>query len=309
MILTVTMNPAIDKVYAIDDFCVNKVFRPKAMTATPGGKGLNVARVAYLLGEEVMATGLIGGNNGRTIHSQVEASGINSCFVPIEGESRICINIMDEKNTTSTEVLEPGPVISEDECREFIRRYTELVDTCRVVTASGSLPSGVQAPFYRELIRIAREKGRKFLLDTSGEALLEGIEEKPYMVKPNQDEIQKVTGRPPATLDDCKEALGFLLSKGVEVPVISMGMDGCAAAWEKEFFRFSAPPIQVVNTVGSGDSFIAGCAVAFNRGLEPMEAIKLGMACGMANTQFFKTGMISKELVERFLKEIRVEAI
>ena len=113
MILAINMNPAIDKVYAVDDFKVGEVFRPRDMTATAGGKGLNVARVACLLGEQVIATGLAGGSTGRFIEEEVKKQGIDSQFVPIQGESRICINIMDEKNVTSTEILEPGPTISE----------------------------------------------------------------------------------------------------------------------------------------------------------------------------------------------------
>ena len=123
MILAITMNPAIDKVYAIDDFEVNQVFRPKAMTATAGGKGLNVARVAHILGEAVMATGFLGGSTGQFIHRKIEEMGLINRFVSIQGETRICINIMDEKNTTSTEVLEPGPTVSQEECALFIEQY------------------------------------------------------------------------------------------------------------------------------------------------------------------------------------------
>lgn len=308
MILAVTMNPAIDKVYAIDDFHVSGVFRPKAMTATAGGKGLNVARVAKILGEQVVATGLIGGATGQFIHKQVQDSGIISRFVPIEGETRICINIMDEKNAISTEVLEPGPTVSEREYKTFLERFEGMVEDCDVVTASGSLPQGLPTDFYRNLIRIAKEKGKKFILDTSGEYFKEGIKESPFMVKPNQDELAQVVGRPLSAKEDYVSALKALKGKGIDFPVITLGARGCVAAFPTgEVYRFFAPPIRVVNAVGSGDSFVAGCAVALSRGAAPIDVIKLGMACGMANTQFFKTGMVSLELVEKFLRSIQCE--
>ncbi|NLY88306.1 MAG: 1-phosphofructokinase family hexose kinase [Firmicutes bacterium] len=192
MILAVTMNPSLDKVYAVDDYTIGKVFRPRAMTATAGGKGLNVARVACLLGEEVIATGFLGGSTGAFIEHEVQKQGIESCFIEIDGETRTCINVVDEKNTTSTEILEPGPEVTPADCANFLHLFDTLLERCTVLTASGSLPRGAPVDFYRSLIKRAGLKGKKFILDTSGGYFTEGIKEKPYMIKPNQDEIQSV---------------------------------------------------------------------------------------------------------------------
>jgi len=308
MILAITMNPAIDKVYAIDDFEINRVFRPKAMTATAGGKGLNVARVAHILGEPVMATGFLGGSTGQFIHKQIEEMGLIDRFVSIQGETRICINIMDEKNTTSTEVLEPGPTISQEECDLFLEQYEKMLDSCDVVTASGSLPKGVAVDFYNMLIGIAKERGKKFILDTSGDYFKHGIQAKPYMIKPNKEEFEKAMGSL-RTLNDYDVALMKLKEQGIELPVITLGKDGCIAALEDGIYRFFAPSIKVLNTVGSGDSFVAGCAVSLCRGKGAMEVVKMGMACGMANTQFFQTGMVSVELVDKFFNMIEIEKL
>jgi len=308
MILAITMNPAIDKVDAIDDFEINRVFRPKAMTATAGGKGLNVARVAHILGEPVMATGFLGGSTGQFIHKQIEEMGLIDRFVSIQGETRICINIMDEKNTTSTEVLEPGPTISQEECDLFLEQYEKMLDSCDVVTASGSLPKGVAVDFYNMLIGIAKERGKKFILDTSGDYFKHGIQAKPYMIKPNKEEFEKAMGSL-RTLNDYDVALMKLKEQGIELPVITLGKDGCIAALEDGIYRFFAPSIKVLNTVGSGDSFVAGCAVSLCRGKGAMEVVKMGMACGMANTQFFQTGMVSVELVDKFFNMIEIEKL
>jgi tagatose 6-phosphate kinase len=309
MILAVTMNPAIDKVYSIPDFEVNRVFRPRAMTATAGGKGLNVARVAHLLGNRVTAAGFLGGSTGQYIHQQVEKMGIISGFISIQEETRICINITDEKNTTSTEILEPGPVISQEECGIFLEHYERLLDNCDVVTASGSLPKGIPADFYCTLIETAKHRGKTFILDSSGDSFRLGIKAKPHMIKPNREEFEKLTGSDYETLQDYGIALMKLKDQGIRLPVISMGKDGCLAALEDGVYRFFAPPINVLNTVGSGDSFVAGCAVALCRGDKPVDVIKLGMACGMANTQFFQTGMVSPELVDRFLPMVEIEKL
>jgi len=307
VILAIAMNPAIDKVYAVDDFTVNKIFRAKSMAATAGGKGLNVARVARTLGETVMVSGFVGGSAGQFINNQLRKIGIISEFVQVDGETRTCINILDEKNGTSTEVLEPGPIIAPDEYRNFLQRFEGLLDDCDVITASGSLPQGVPASSYRELISIARTKGKKFILDTSGEYLREGIKEGPFMVKPNQHELSQVMGYNISSRDDCIRALKQLKKAGVCLPVATLGDKGCVAALHDGIYHFYSPPIKVVSPVGSGDAFVAGCAVALSRGREPVDVIKLGMACGMANTQFFETGMVSNELVDRFLKSIQIE--
>lgn len=308
-ILAINLNAAIDKVYAVDDFEVGGVFRPREMFATAGGKGLNVARVSHLLGENVVATGFLGGGNGQFIARQIRESGINADFMQISGESRICIAIMDQKNHTSTEVLEAGPTITPSECESFIRHYRHLLQDCQVVTASGSLPRGVPIDFYRQLVVAAKGQKVPFILDTSGAALAEGIGGLPYMIKPNQEEAGKLLGRKLDTLEELAGAVWQLRNQGIELPCITLGKDGCIAGLAEGVYHFYGPAIEVLNTVGSGDSFVAGCAAGLARNWPPLETICLGMASGMANTQFFETGMVSQEWVATFFKQIQYELV
>lgn len=304
MILTITANPSLDRVYAIDDYEVNKVFRPKTMSATAGGKGLNVSRVASILGVPVTATGFLGGVVGSLVADDVQRHGIVDRFIRISGETRMCMTAMDEKNTTSTEILEPGPVITSDEIEVFLRTYDGLLDACQMVVGSGSLPGGLPVDFYAELIRRAKARQRRFILDTSGAYLAEAVKEKPYMIKPNQEELEALAARDLSELNDCADAVMALKESGIELPVLTLGKRGCLAALSDGVYHFSAPPIPVVNTVGSGDSFVAGVAVALCWGRDEQEAVRLGMACGMANTQFLETGMVSADLVQQLLLSV-----
>ncbi len=309
MILAITLNPAIDKVYEIDDFTVGQVFRPKAMTSTAGGKGLNVARVARLLGEAVTVTGFIGGNNGRFILQKIQAEGIDNRFLEIGKETRICLAVMDRNHNTSTEILESGPFIEPSESGSFISLYEKLVSKAEIITASGSLPAGLPEDIYKTLVEIAKNHQKKFILDTSGQPLKSSIGSLPFMVKPNLDELEGLLGEKIPDITRQAIAVANLKKSGICLPCLSLGKDGCLVAMEDGVYKFSGPKVKVVNTVGSGDAFVAGCAVALQRGFGGIEVIKMAMACGIANTQFFETGMVSKELVEKFYKQISYEKI
>lgn len=304
MILTVTLNPAVDKVYEVESFAVGDVFRPKDMWATAGGKGLNVSRVATILGEKVRATGFLGGSNGAFIRNEIKKQGIEDAFVEISGETRICIAINDPIANTSTEILEPGPIITAQEQDKFLKRFRQLVKEADIVTISGSLPKGVDIDFYGKLIDISREFGKRVLLDTSGESLLKSLEFTPFMIKPNETELEAIADKKISTEQDILETAIKIHQMGIQLVCVTLGGNGCIAVTEEGAFRLNAPSIETVSTVGSGDSFLAGCAVALVQN-QPIETVlKTAMACGMANTQFARTGYVSRELVDKFYKTV-----
>lgn len=308
MILTVSANPAIDRVYFVERFQMGAVYRPLKMTCTAGGKGLNVARVARILGAEVTAMGFAGGYNGEFIKAEVEKLGIADRFTPIAGETRICINIADSSGR-SGEILEPGPAIEAAEAAQFLEEFQKTLSRCDVICASGSLPKGLDSGFYCELVRLARASGRKMIVDTSGSALEDVIKAKPYMVKPNRDELAKLLGSEIVSLSDVPDALRALHAQGITIPLVTLGSGGAMAYIDGQFYHYTTPDIPVKNTVGSGDSTIAGIAVGLQRGLTVRDAVRLGMAAGTANTQFDQTGMVSPELVEFYYKQIDVKEI
>lgn len=193
MILTVTMNPSIDTRYQLDKLIIDDVNRVTP-EKTAGGKGLNVSRVLLQLGDDVLATGLLGGHMGAYMAELMDADGVKNDFVPIAGETRICLNILHEGN--QTELLESGPQIAPAELEAFTAKFAELAAKADVVTLSGSLPRGVDAGYYADLVKIAEEAGAKVLLDTSGASLEAALESdaKPELVKPNLTETNGLLG-------------------------------------------------------------------------------------------------------------------
>ncbi len=308
MILTVTLNPTIDRVYFLDSFDTGKVMRVQNPTCSAGGKGINVARVARILGCETSAMGYVGGYTGEFIKAEMESQGVKNLFTDINGVTRTCVNISD-KSGKSSELLEAGPEITEEEKVRFIKDFTSVVRDYSIIVVSGSLPKGLTPDFYKELVKIAKDNHKKIIVDTSGKALEEILASKPYMVKPNDDEVAVLMGKEVRTDEDIKEALTYLKEKGVEIPFISLGKRGAAALIEGKAYRFIPPSLNAVNTVGSGDSAVAGVSAGIDMGYDLISSFKLGMAAGSVNTLFEKTGYVTKELVDSIFKQITVREI
>ncbi|MBR5535822.1 MAG: 1-phosphofructokinase [Clostridia bacterium] len=305
MILTVTANPAVDRVYFVTDFVMGEVRRPLSMKYTAGGKGLNVARVSKIMGAQVGAMGFVGGYNGEFIKNEIEKLGIKNEFTQIKGETRNCVNISDERGV-SGEILEKGPEVSQNEAEAFLESFKENLEKYDIITVSGSLPQGLDSSFYLKLIECAKKMGKRIIVDTSGPTLKDVIKAKPYMVKPNRDELSAYLGRSVESLSDVSDALKILMDEGIEVPMVSLGKDGAMACIEGRIYKFATPCVNAKNTVGSGDSTIAGIVTGLDRGMSVIDAIKLGMASGTANTQFEETGLVSCELVEKYYIEVNV---
>lgn len=303
-LVTVTLNPAIDTMYRLDALRIGASNRTDAPLRTAGGKGLNVSRVARLLGAEVVATGFLGGNNGRWIREELAKLGIDDRFVEIAGETRVCLAFIDA-NGTQTEVLEKGPVIQPAEVEAFRHRLAEILAAGGVVVVSGSLPRGVSSELYRWIIRDASQRGSKVLLDTSGSALMDGLAERPYMIKPNRQELEQILGRSITTEREIWRALDhFYETYAVPLIVVSDGERGAFISLEGRHYKMSAAKVETVSAVGSGDAFVAGLAVGLVNGDTIEEALTLAAACGAANAAEPLTGYVNPEKVQELKKQI-----
>lgn len=307
-ITSVTLNAAVDKTYYLPQVVKGTVMRAHEVITAAGGKGINVARVLRQLGhEDVAATGFVGGYNGSFIEQQVREQGVEPAFVHVDGESRLCLNIIDRTDNSSTEVLEPGPAIPESALAQMKQELVRLAAGSRLVTMSGSLPAGVPPGFYAELARIARDAGAEVLLDSSGEALSLGLAGGPAFIKPNEDEIGPLLQHVGKQAGELAEGIQALMAQGIPYVAVTLGADGALVGVRGELFRVSIPAIQVVNTVGSGDSFVAGFAYGYARGWESRHCLIHAAAAGCANALNPMTGHVKLVDHERIAKEVKVE--
>lgn len=309
MILTTTLNASIDKRYVVDHFSEGAVNRVKSCTYTPGGKGLNVSKPAAIYGEEVTATGFVGGHAGDYITENLKPFGITPDFYRVQDESRSCINIWDEANKCQTEFLEPGFTVSEKDFGGFLNHFAALSQKADVIEISGSVPRGLDGNAYRELIRIGKHAGKRVILDTSGELLRVGIMEKPAMIKPNIDEIRMLTRSRCDSREELIRAAKEIHDSGIEVVVISLGGDGSLMVCEEGVFRAAVPKIDAVNTVSCGDSMIAGFCIGFEKGLSLPETHRLASAISAAAAMRPETGFFAMEDMKTLLPQIRIEKL
>ena len=308
MILVINLNASVDKRYKMKDLIKGEVMRAAEVDNTPGGKGIHVANVATILGEDCIATGYLGGKSGEFISEKLQDYGIKQDFVQVAGETRSCLAIITESGA-QTEILEPGPTVTQEEQEAFMAKYQELLSKATVVAASGSMPKGLPRDFYGQLINLARKAGKPFLLDTSGEALIQGIKAQPYFVKPNNDEIKVLVGAELRSDEDIVHVLQKFMEEGIKMPVISLGAQGSMAGYNQHVYKITVPKIQCKNPVGSGDSFVAGIAVGIERGMAIEDVLSLGAACGTANAMEDESGFVRKEVVEELFPQIKIQQI
>lgn len=308
MILTITINPAIDTRYFVDNYATDGVFRPTKTLKEPGGKGLNVTKVLKQLGADVTASGIVGGFNGDWLKQQLAIMNIQHALFDVAGETRICIAIINNQSGATSEILEPGEPISKEAKNNFIQHYTKLLDNNKIVTFSGSLLQGLPSSYYAKLIEIANKKELTTLLDSSGASLVAGLTAKPFLIKPNQDEISAILNRSINTLDEVIAGAKTLQQMGAQNVMVSLGGDGCVFVGER-ILKVDIPAIKISNAVGSGDASIAGFAKGLSDGLSLAETLKLSMACGMSNAQSMATGRISLDDVNGFIKQIVVREL
>ncbi|HEL0380234.1 tagatose-6-phosphate kinase [Streptococcus equi] len=310
MILTVTLNPSIDISYPLNRLTLDTINRVNRTTKTAGGKGLNVTRVLAEAGQSVVATGFIGGKLGDFVIHQLQEQGISNQFFKIKGETRNCIAVLHEG--MQTEILEAGPYIDMDEAEGFLNHMSIIAKQFDVLTFSGSLPKGLAAHYYQDLITMARAYGSKVVLDCSGaplKAVLAG-KDKPTVIKPNLEELEDLIGQP-VTLDE--ERLISLLSQplfeGIEWIIVSLSAQGAFAKHHNRFYRVTIPKIEVVNPVGSGDATVAGIAWALAEGDDDETLLKKANVLGMLNAQETRTGHVNMAHFDELFDRIQVEEV
>lgn len=310
MILTVTLNPAIDKNYRVERLVINQLHHPTEARSSAGGKGINVARVLVRLGREALATGFVGGFNGKFILQSLTEEGIPADFVWIEDESRLAIGISETSRPTDTKLDEWGPTVQPEEIEALKEKVKGLLAGAELMVLSGSPPPSVPPELYAELIRFAHAQGVRTLFDAHGGALKAGMEASPFMVKPNRSELEDLRG---SQLDFPGEALeaarALLVSNGISWAAISSGKQGCLATDGQSHWSGSPPEVPFVSAVGSGDALAAGFAIGLVDELGIEDSLRLGVACAAANVSTLQPGMVEPAQVERLTPQIQVSRL
>ncbi|MFD9244954.1 1-phosphofructokinase family hexose kinase [Streptomyces sp. NPDC059556] len=301
MILTVTLNTAVDLTYRVPALTPHASHRVTQVIERPGGKGLNVARVLAALGHETVATGFAGGATGAVLREQLAATPVRDALVETAGPTRRTVAIVDTASGDTTQLNEPGPTVTAAEWTVFRTRFTALLDGAAAVALCGSLPPGIHVGAYAELVRLARTAGVPVLLDTSGEPLRRGIAARPDLVKPNADELAQLTGtRDP--LRATREARG----RGARTVVSSLGPEGLLAATPEGLWR-AAPPAPVKgNPTGAGDSAVAGLLSGLVEGTPWPDRLSRAVALSAATVLSPVAGEFDPTAYEELLPRVRV---
>lgn len=309
MIVTVTLNAAVDKTYKVENFALDRVHRPSEEITVAGGKGINVARVLKELGQKPVATGFVGGANGRIITLGLDDEGILHEFVQVHGESRLCIAVVDPTNGTQTEVNENGPGVNENELGELRRRLSKLLRKADYLVLSGSAPPGVPDDFYAEAIGMAHSAGIRTVLDASGNHLQHGIKAMPFMVKPNEVELSAIVGRELLTLEEIINAAKDLAGTGIPVVVVSLGRSGGIITDGERVWHARPPEIKFISAVGSGDAMVAAIIDGIIHNLDLPDCLRIGTAAGAGNAASYGAGFVKKEQIDRLLDGVVVEEL
>lgn len=301
MIYTVTLNPSIDFIVRIDHLETGSVNRMDSDDKFAGGKGINVSRVLKRLGTENTATGFLGGFTGRFIQESLVNEGIISNFVNVAEDTRINVKIKSEKET---EINGQGPKITEENLIALEAILSKLSDEDTVVFA-GSAPSSLGNEIYKELIPLVRNTGAQVVCDFEGQTLLDSLAYNPLLVKPNNHELEEIFKVTLSGLDDVEHYARKILDMGAQNVIISMAGDG-ALLVTKEAAYFAKPiKGQVKNSVGAGDSMVAGFTGEFVKSENPIEALKWGVACGTSTA--FSDDLATIEFIQETYKKVEVE--
>lgn len=310
MIITVTLNAALDKTLDVPNFTVGRRHRTVDQTTMPGGKGVNIARALKRLGQPVIATGLVGGATGSRIVQAIGDEAILNGFVRIREESRTNTAVLDPTSGLHTEINERGPSVSPQELELFREQLLYLAKGASVCVFAGSLPRGLEPDVYAGLIREVKKLGVTTIVDTDGEPLRLAARAEPAIVSPNELEAEELVGHEFNGIDDRAGAVVEMTRLGPAEAIMTVS-DGCYAYvlddGVQRLYRVRIEEQEARSAIGSGDAFLAGYVAARYSERPPVECLRYGVACGAESIQHFGAGLLDPVAVDRLLVEVEVE--
>jgi 1-phosphofructokinase family hexose kinase len=312
MIITVTLNAALDKTLEVPSFTLGRRHRTVDQRTVPGGKGVNIARAIKRLGQPVIATGLAGGATGTRIVEALNDESILNGFVRIREESRTNTAVLDPTTGLHTEINERGPAVSTQELELFRAQLLYLAKGASICVFAGSLPRGVEPGIYALLIRDVRKLGVTTIIDTEGEPLRLAMRSEPDLVSPNELETEELVGHEFNDVADRARAVIEMTRLGAGESIMTVP-DGCYARLLQDgvrtLHRVRVQEQEARSSVGSGDAFLAGYVAARYASRRPVDCLRFGVACGAESTQHFGAGIIDPGRVDRLLGEVEAERL
>ncbi len=309
MIVTVTMNPAIDKTIDIDKLQHGGLNRIQKVEYDAGGKGINVSKTIRELGGKSIAAGFLGGNAGRTIETVLNDKGIQNDFIWVDGETRTNTKVFETTGEV-TELNEPGPQISQEQMEQLMKKLEGYADAQTLFILAGSIPNGVDKAIYGKIIERVHAHGAKVLLDADGELFRLALDAGPDIIKPNRVELEEYAGFDyRASIEELLQTAKSLKSKGIETVAVSMGKSG--AMFVRDGYEVKCPALSVKahSTVGAGDAMVAALAYAWDQKLDNEQTVRMCIATSAGAVTTIGTKPPTRELVDELMKQVEIEKI
>jgi len=300
MIYTVTLNPSIDYLVEVESFQMGKVNRTSYDAKFPGGKGINVSRVLKRLGNSTTALGFIGGQTGEFVKRFLRQEEIFTDFTEIAGDTRINIKL---KTGMETEINSQGPVISKGNYQQLFSQIEQLNNN-DILILSGSIPSSVPSDVYEAMARSCSHNGIKVVVDTSGKGLMNVLPHQPFLIKPNHHELGELFSTEIKTVDDAREYGAKLIEAGAQNVIVSMAGQGAVLCSGGESYSANVPKGNVINSVGAGDSMVAGFIGTYESTGDILSAFRFSLAAGSATAFSSDLGTLDK--IEELLPQIAI---
>ncbi len=309
MIITVTMNPAIDKTVDLGHMVSGGLNRVKNVILDAGGKGINVSKTIKELGGETIATGFVGGTGGILIKKVLEEEEIKTDFIEIRSEIRTNLKVV-EADGNVTEFNEPGPMITEEELERLFEKLINYANKATLFVLAGSIPNGVDKTVYKTLTQRLKEKGAKVFVDADGELFVHALEAAPDIIKPNRHELEEYFHKDyrvdEAELVDMGQQI---ITRGIGMMAVSLGQLGALFMGEEQVLRCPGLKVEAHSTVGAGDAMVAAIAYGLDKKLSLIECAKLGVAASAGAVTTKGTKPPKRELVDELVKRVEVVSL
>lgn len=305
-IATVTLNPAIDQTVKVDNFRPNTVNRALAISFDASGKGVNVASFLADYGHDTAVTGYLGKENADIFEQFFASKGIDDCFVRIPGNTRINVKVVDEVNQQTTDINMPGQTPPQEAMNTLLQTIEQLANSCDWFILSGSLPPHVPTTIYAAIITQLKRQKKRIILDTSGEALWEGIQAGPTIVKPNIEELQHLVRHSLTSEAEIQKAAHQLLNEDIELVVVSMGRQGAMLVEQATTLIATPPTVTVKKTFGAGDAMVAGLVTARIQGLSLADCGRLATAFSVGAIAHLSYDLPARDMLWQYYHQVDI---